>query len=78
MRETRVRSLGRSPGGGDDSHFGVFTWRRPRTEELAGLQSLGSGGVRPRNLDSDERPVYLPNVPETESIFLNTCQTSAC
>ena len=48
MWETRVQSLG-----GEDplereiaTHSSILAWRTPWTEELGGLQSMGSQGVR--------------------------------
>ena len=32
----------RSPGEGNGTHSSIFEWRIPRTEELGGLQSMGS------------------------------------
>ena len=39
--------LGRSPGVGMATHFGILAWRIPWTEEPGGLQSTGSPRVRP-------------------------------
>ena len=48
MQETWVQSLG-----GEDplekgiaSHSSILAWRNPRTEELGGIQSMGSQRVR--------------------------------
>ena len=32
----------RSPGGGDGNHSSILAWEIPWTEELDGLQSMGS------------------------------------
>ena len=37
---------GRSPGVGSDTQSGIVAWRIPWTEELGGLQSIGSQRVR--------------------------------
>ena len=39
--------LGRSPGMGMATHFGILAWRIPWTEDPGGLQSTGSQRVRP-------------------------------
>ena len=43
-----LQSLGRedSRGGGHGNHSSVLAWRIPWTEELGGLQSMGSQRVR--------------------------------
>ena len=48
MQETQVRSLswGDSLEKGMATHFSIFAWRIPWTEEPGGLQSLGSQRVR--------------------------------
>ena len=53
MQETQVQPLGeispvlvRSPGEGNATHSGILTCRIPWTEELGGLQSMGSQRVR--------------------------------
>ena len=45
-----IPGLGRSPGGGKETHFSILDWKIPRTEEPGGLQSLGSQRVRLRVL----------------------------
>ena len=47
MQETRVRSLGQEDPleKGMDTHFSILAWRIPWTEELGGLQSMGSERV---------------------------------
>ena len=40
-----ICGLGRSPGGGHDNHSSSLAWRIPWTEELGGLQSMGSQRV---------------------------------
>ena len=47
MGETSVRPLGRedSPGGENGNHSSILAWGIPRTEEPAGLQSMGSQRV---------------------------------
>jgi len=44
MQETQVRSLGQEDPleKGIATHSRILAWRIPRTEELAGLQSMGS------------------------------------
>ena len=37
---------GRSPGGGDATHFSILAWRIPLPVELGGLQSMRSQRVR--------------------------------
>ena len=48
MQETRVQSLGREDPleKGMATRFSTLAWRIPRTEELGGLQSMGSKRVR--------------------------------
>ena len=48
MWETQVRSLGQKDPleKGMAVHFSILVWRIPWTEELGGLQSLGSERVR--------------------------------
>ena len=41
-----ISGLGRSPGGGHDSHSSVLTWRTPLTKEPDRLQSVWSQRVR--------------------------------
>ena len=41
-----IPGLGRSPGEGMATHSSTLTWDIPRTEELGGLQSMGSQRVR--------------------------------
>ena len=36
-----IPGLGRTPGGGRDTHSSVLAWRIPRTEEPGRLQSMG-------------------------------------
>ena len=47
MKETWVQSLGGEdpPEKGMATHFSILAWRIPWTEELAGLQSMGSHRV---------------------------------
>ena len=47
MRETRVRSLGWEDllEKGMATHSSILAWRIPWTEELGGLQSMGSQRV---------------------------------
>ena len=40
-----VPGLGRSPGGGNDTHSSILAWRISWTEEPGGLQSMGSQRV---------------------------------
>ena len=40
-----VPGLGRSPGGGHGNPIHILAWRIPMTEELGGLQSMGSQRV---------------------------------
>ena len=40
MQETRVQSLGRSPGEGNGTHSSIFAWGIPRTEDPDWLQSM--------------------------------------
>ena len=47
-RHQRCRSIptsGRCPGGGMATHSSILAWRIPGTEELGGLQSIGSQRV---------------------------------
>ena len=45
--ERRVPALlGRSPGGGHNTHSNILAWRIPWTEDPGGLQSMGSQRVR--------------------------------
>ena len=37
-----ILGLGRSPGGGNGSPLSILAWDIPWTEELGGLQSMGS------------------------------------
>ena len=37
-----IHGSGRSPGVGNVNLFSILTWRIPWTEELCGLQSMGS------------------------------------
>ena len=41
MQETRVQSLGRSPGKGNGTHSSILAWEIPRTEEPDWLQFMG-------------------------------------
>ena len=43
MQETQVQSLGQEDPleNGTATHFSVFTWKIPWTEELGELQSMG-------------------------------------
>ena len=41
-----VQSLGQSLEKGMATNFSILAWRIPRTEELGGLQSMGSQRVR--------------------------------
>ena len=47
MQETQVRSLGREDplDEGMVTHSSILAWEIPRTEELGGLQSIGSKRV---------------------------------
>ena len=47
-RETRVRSLGQKDPLEEDmaTHSSILAWRIPWTEELGGLQLIGSQRVR--------------------------------
>ena len=38
----RPRRLGRSPEGGDDNPHSILVWKIPSTEQVSGLQSMGS------------------------------------
>ena len=40
-----ISGSGRPPGEGMDTHCSILAWRIPWTEELGGLQSLGSQRV---------------------------------
>ena len=40
-----IPELGRSPGGGNATHFSILVWKIPWTEEPGGLQSIGSQRV---------------------------------
>ena len=40
-----IPGLGRSPGGGTETHSSILAWRIPGTEETGGLQSMGSLSV---------------------------------
>ena len=48
MQETQVRSLGREDPLEKEmaTHFNIFAWRIPWTEEPGGLQSMGSQRIR--------------------------------
>ena len=48
MKEIQVQSLIQedSPGKGHYYHSSTLGWRSPRTEELGGLQSMGSQRVQ--------------------------------
>ena len=48
MQETQVRSLGQEDPleKGMATHSSILAWRTPWTEELDGLQSMGSQRVR--------------------------------
>ena len=41
-----IPGLGRSPGGGQATHFSILAWRVPWTEEPGRLQCMGSQRVR--------------------------------
>ena len=49
MQETQVRSLGQEDPLEKEmaTHFNIFAWRIPGTEEPGGLQSMGSQRIRP-------------------------------
>ena len=40
-----ITGSGRSPGGGDATHFSILAWRIPWTVELGGLESMRSQRV---------------------------------
>ena len=40
-----ISGSGRSPGGGQSTHFSILVWRIPWSEEPGGLQSMGSQSV---------------------------------
>ena len=40
-----IPELGRSPGGGNATHFSILVWKIPWTKEPGGLQSIGSQRV---------------------------------
>ena len=52
--ETRVQSLGWEDPLEEamETHFGILTWRIPRTEEPGRLWSMGSQRVRPVSMDA--------------------------
>ena len=49
VQETQVRSLSREDPLEEEmaTHSSILAWRSPWTEELGGLQSMGSQRVRP-------------------------------
>ena len=74
MQETQVRSLswGDSLEKGMATHFSIFAWRIPWTEEPGGLQSLGSWRVKrdwaanPLHCQLNRKsgaPSYIPQIP---------------
>ena len=36
-----IPGVGRSPGKGDETHFSIFAWKIPWTEEPGRLQTIG-------------------------------------
>jgi len=43
--DSLISESGRSPGEGTATHSSILAWRIPWTEELGGLQSIGSQRV---------------------------------
>ena len=68
--------VGKSPGGGMETHFSILTWRTPWTEEFGRLQPMGSQRVghywenEHASRQSQGRPllVSLPPLPHAKSL----------
>ena len=72
MRETQVWPLGPEDllEEGTATHFSVFAWRIPWTEESGGLQPMGLQGVRHERSDSMHACTHYLYMPKNASTTL--------
>ena len=68
MGETRIQSLGCEDSLEKEmaTHSSIIAREIPWTEELGGLQSMGSQRVE-RDLATKQQIIYLPSISENES-----------